>query len=71
MSSTPDPPTTCESCGKEGLVYAFQGHHYCPVCLSKKRPPLAYRGPERRRGNRNVLGFTRRSTDRKDPGQKP
>ena len=71
MSSTPGPPSACESCGKKGLVYAFEGRYYCPACLSRIKPPLPYRGPERRRSNRNVLGFTRRSTDRKDPNQKP
>ncbi len=68
MSVTP--PTSCEACGKGGLLYALEGHHYCPTCLSKKRPPLPYRGPERRRRNNNAVGFTRRSTDRKGPSKK-
>ena len=53
---------TCQMCGKEGMLYMLEGKPYCPTCLSKKRPPLDYRGPERRRGQRPTP-FLRRTTD--------
>ena len=57
-------PSVCEECGKGGLIYGHEGHFYCPACLAKKRPPLSYRGPERRRGRGNIVGFVRRDNDR-------
>jgi hypothetical protein len=56
-------PTTCQKCGKPGLVYRLGNRFYCPSCLREKRPPLSYRGPERRRRLLNTTGFTRRSSD--------
>jgi len=63
-------PTRCESCGKSGIVYVVEGRYLCPSCTTKQRPPLPYRGPERRRGLPNPLGFRRRSTDSGSAGRK-
>jgi hypothetical protein len=57
---------SCERCGKSGIVYVHEGRNYCPPCLDELRPPLPYDGPERRRGEPNLLGFTRRSEDLED-----
>jgi hypothetical protein len=66
----PADPNRCESCGKTGIVYILDGRYLCPACMSKHRPPLPYRGPERRRGLPNPLGFRRRATDSANAGRK-
>ena len=60
--------TTCSLCGTGGLLYRFEGKSYCPACLAKRRPPLPYRGPERRKSQRPGI-WRRRGTDQ--PEKKP
>ncbi|HET9794335.1 MAG TPA: hypothetical protein VFS34_07720 [Thermoanaerobaculia bacterium] len=59
---------SCAACGKEGIIYMHEGSPYCPSCLSKKRPPLRYTGPERRRRQVPTM-YLRREGDFK--GKKP
>ena len=53
---------SCSMCGKDGLVYMVEGKPYCPSCMSKKRPPLNYEGPERRRIRKPTM-YLRRDGD--------
>lgn len=59
---------SCTVCGKQGVIYMHEGSPYCPPCLSKKRPPLRYTGPERRRRQVPTM-YLRREGDFK--GKKP
>jgi len=65
MSSQDRP--SCTLCGKEG-IYMLEGKPYCPSCISKKHPPLAHPGPERRRQRKPTM-WLRRQTD--SNGKKP
>jgi hypothetical protein len=53
---------SCSMCGKDGLVYMVEGNPYCPSCMSTKRPPLRYGGPERRRIQKPTM-YLRREGD--------
>jgi hypothetical protein len=55
-------------CGKDGIIYMLEGKPFCPSCMSKKRPPLRYTGPERRRVQKPTM-YLRREGDFK--GKKP
>lgn len=46
---SPADKLSCTVCGKDGIIYMHENLPYCPACLSRKRPPLRYTGPERRR----------------------
>ena len=59
---SPTDRLSCSICGKEGLVYMVEGNPYCPACMSKKRPPLRYGGPERRRLRKPTM-YLRREGD--------
>jgi len=65
---SPTDPLSCSMCGKEGIIYMLEGQPYCPSCMSKKRPPLRYTGPERRRIQKPTM-YLRREGDFK--GKKP
>lgn len=58
----------CSDCRSEGVLYMFQGKAYCSACLARRRPPMTYEGPERRKTQ--VPGiWRRRATD--SSGKKP
>ncbi|HWC66022.1 MAG TPA: hypothetical protein VG777_08060 [Thermoanaerobaculia bacterium] len=65
---SPSDRLSCTSCGKDGILYMFEGSPYCPSCYSKKHPPLKYGGPERRRRQVPTM-YLRREGDFK--GKKP
>jgi len=57
-------PLTCTDCGKSGVIYMVDGEPVCSRCMTKRKPPLVYAGPDRRR--RQVqTPFLRRDADRK------
>ncbi|MGH9441342.1 MAG: hypothetical protein ACRD16_03600 [Thermoanaerobaculia bacterium] len=57
-----DAKLKCTDCGAEGVIYLLGGEPVCSRCMSKRRPPLQYDGPDRRR--RQVpTPFLRRETD--------
>jgi len=53
----------CTDCGAEGIIYMIDGEPVCSRCMSKRRPPLNYRGPDRRRRQVSTM-FLRRATDK-------
>ena len=55
-------PLTCVDCGKGGIIYMVDGDPVCSGCMTKHRPPLTYKGPDRRRRQVPTM-FLRRSTD--------
>ena len=61
----------CHDCGSGGPLYVFEERAYCAACLSKRRPPLPYAGPERRRTQKPTM-WRRRATDQivRKPGNK-
>ncbi len=59
-----DAKLKCADCGAEGIIYMIDGDPVCSDCTKKRRPPLAYTGPDRRRRQIATM-FFRRSTDKK------
>jgi DNA-directed RNA polymerase subunit RPC12/RpoP len=53
----------CTDCGAEGIIYMVDGEPVCSRCMSKRRPPLTYNGPDRRR-RQAPTPFLRRETDK-------
>jgi hypothetical protein len=60
-----DERLSCSMCGKDGIVYMLEGSPLCPSCMTKKRPPLRYKGPERRRIQKPTM-YLRREGDFKN-----
>ena len=58
-----DAKLKCTDCGAEGIIYMIEGQPVCSRCMSKRRPPLTYKGPDRRRRQVSTM-FLRRATDK-------
>ena len=58
-----DAKLKCTDCGAEGIIYMVDGEPVCSRCMTRRRPPLTYKGPDRRR-RQVATPFLRRASDR-------
>ncbi len=65
-----EPILTCTDCGKGGVIYMVDGEPVCSRCMTKRRPPLSYKGPDRRR-RQIPTPFLRRASDPSRIKKKP